>query len=168
MRSIVLFGKSGSSGVCAALHPWIPDQVRKDEVGGRSTGVFSEELDENVGLRAGIRPLAYTARAIPSRRYHGFRVPGGEGVHVGEDELFGAVFAELLLVLPTDYREGVEYVARVVSRQAVQVEVQRVKLGAQVTALLPKRFEPETLEHGVTPNQLMGIAPVSPAVIPYG
>ena len=58
-----------------------------------------QELDESVGLWVGIRGLGNTARAIPSHLHYGFGVSGGQGVHVGEDELFGAVAAELLDVL---------------------------------------------------------------------
>ena len=47
-------------------------------------------------------------------RHYRLHVAGGEGVHVGEDEVAGAVAAELGLVLPADYGEGAEDVAGVV------------------------------------------------------
>ncbi|MYD31613.1 MAG: hypothetical protein F4X01_08495 [Nitrospira sp. SB0661_bin_20] len=40
-------------------------------------------------------------------------IAGGEGVHVGEDEVAGAVAAEGSFVFPTDDGEGVQHVFRV-------------------------------------------------------
>ena len=56
-------------------------------------------------------------------RHYRLRVAGGEGVHVGEDEVAGAVVAELGLVLPADYGEGAEDVAGVVSGWAGSIEM---------------------------------------------
>ena len=69
-------------------------------------------------------------------RHDCLRVAGGEGVHVGEDEVAGAVAAELGLVLAADYGEGAEDVAGVVPVQAVEVEVEGVEAGPEVPALL--------------------------------
>ena len=67
--------------------------------------------------------------------------PGGEGVHVGKDEVAGAVASEPGLVLAPDYWEGVEDVCCVVLVQAVEVEVEGGEAAAQVAALLlvPRR-----------------------------
>ena len=62
-------------------------------------------------------------------------VSGGEGVHVGEDELLGAVAAvELGLVFALDDGEGVDDVGGVGAVEAVEVEVERVEAGAEVAA----------------------------------
>ena len=68
--------------------------------------------------------------------HHCFSVSGGEGVHVGEDEVAGAVVAEGGFVFTADDGEGVQHVLRVFLGQAVEVEVERVKSGAQVAAFL--------------------------------
>ena len=47
-------------------------------------------------------------------RHYCLRIAGGEGVHVGEDEVAGAVAAELGLVMFLDDGEGAEDVAGVV------------------------------------------------------
>ena len=66
----------------------------------------------------------------------GFCVTGGEGVHVGEDEVFGAVAAvEFGLILALDDGEGGEDVAGVVAGEAVEVEVEGVEAGSEVAAL---------------------------------
>ena len=69
---------------------------------------------------AGMTKLGRPARL---HRHHGLHVAGGEGVHVGEDEVAGAVAAELGLVLPADYGEGAEDVAGVVSGWAGSIEM---------------------------------------------
>ena len=69
-------------------------------------------------------------------RHIRFGVPGGEGVHVRQHEVPGAVGAERRLVLPPDDGEGAQDVVRVVVVEAVEVEIQRVEAGAEVAALL--------------------------------
>ena len=56
-------------------------------------------------------------------------VSGGEGVHVGENEVAGAVAAEGGFVFTADYEEGFEHVLRVFLGQAVEVEIERVEAG---------------------------------------
>ena len=63
-------------------------------------------------------------------RYHRLGVSGGEGVHVGEDEVAGAIVAEGGFVFTVDYGESVQHVLRVFLGQAVEVEVERVEAGA--------------------------------------
>ena len=63
-------------------------------------------------------------------RHHGFGVAGGEGVHVGQDEVAGAVAAESGLVLFAHDGEGVQHVAGVLTGEAVEVEVEGVEAGA--------------------------------------
>ena len=53
-----------------------------------------------------------------------------------EDHGFGAVVAEGGLVVAADDGEGVEDVGGIVAGEAVEVEVEGVEAGAQVTALL--------------------------------
>ena len=53
----------------------------------------------------------------------GLHVAGGEGVHVGYDEVPRAVADELGLVLPADYGEGAEDVAGGVSGWAGSIEM---------------------------------------------
>jgi len=67
-------------------------------------------------------------------RYLCLGVSGGEGIHVGEDEVAGAVMVEGGFVFFADDGEGVQHVLRVVFVQAVEVEVERVEAGAQVAA----------------------------------
>ena len=69
-------------------------------------------------------------------RHHRLGIPVGEGVHVRQHEVPGAVGAERRLVLPPDDGEGAQDVVRVVVVEAVEVEIERVKAGAQVAALL--------------------------------
>ena len=106
-------------------------RMTEGDGGGLLTGIFSEIGGKCGAVEMGIRRFraVITPRAISSQLHYGFGVSGGEGVHVGEDKLFGAVAAELLDVLLSDYRERIEYVARIASRQAVQAEVQRVEAG---------------------------------------
>ena len=59
--------------------------------------------------------------------HHRLCIPGSHGIHVGEDQVAGAVCAEPRFVFPTDYGEGVEHVLRVFLGQAVEVEVERVE-----------------------------------------
>ena len=61
-------------------------------------------------------------------------VAGCEGVHVGKDKGFGAVVAELGLVVALDDGEGGEDVGGVVPVEAVEVEVEGVEAGAEVAA----------------------------------
>ena len=56
------------------------------------------------------------------------------GVGEGEDEVIGAVVAELGLVFPADYGEGVKDVARVIPGEAVMVELEGVEPGLQVSS----------------------------------
>ena len=58
-------------------------------------------------------------------RHHGVHVAGGEGVHVGEDEVAGAVAAELGLVLPADYGEGAEDCGEVAGVTSLRVAFKR-------------------------------------------
>ena len=74
--------------------------------------------------------------AGPLDSHVGGGVAGGEGVVVGEDHIFGAVAAEGGLVVAADDGEGVEDVGGVCAGEAVEVEVEGVEAGAQVTALL--------------------------------
>ena len=60
-------------------------------------------------------------------RHVGQGVAGGEGVHVGKDEVAGAVASEPGLVLAPDDGEGVEDVGCVVLVEAVEVEVEGVE-----------------------------------------
>ena len=69
-------------------------------------------------------------------RHDCVRISGGEGVHVGEDEVAGAIGAELLFVLGANDGERAEGVVGVVAGEAVEVEVEGVEPGAQVTAFL--------------------------------
>ena len=69
-------------------------------------------------------------------RHPRLRVPRRQGVHIGQHHVPRAVAAELLLVLAADDGEGVEHVASVVTRQAVEVEVEGVEAGAQVAAVV--------------------------------
>jgi len=69
-------------------------------------------------------------------RHYGLGIAGGEGVHVGEDEVTGAVAAEGGFVFLADDGEGVQYVLRVFPGQAVEVEVERVEAGTQMAAFL--------------------------------
>ena len=62
------------------------------------------------------------------------RIPGGEGAHVGEDEVAGVVAAESGLVFAADDGEGAEDVGGVLAVKAVEVEVEGVEAGAQVAA----------------------------------
>ena len=71
-----------------------------------------------------------------SSRYRRFRIPGRKRVHIGQDEVAGAVFFKLFLVFLLDYGEGAEYVLRVVAGHPVKVEVKGVESSPQVTALL--------------------------------
>ena len=77
---------------------------------------------------------------------HGFGVAGGEGVHVGEDEVLGAVTAKGGLVLALDDGEGAEDVGGVVAVDAVEVEVAGVEAGAEVAAVF---FIPDEGRAGV-------------------
>ena len=63
-------------------------------------------------------------------------ISGGEGIHVGEDELFGSEAAVELgnIVFAADDGEGVEDVGGVGAVEVVEVEVERVKAGAEVAA----------------------------------
>ena len=63
-------------------------------------------------------------------RHYRLGVSGGEGVHVGEDEVAGTVVAEGGFVLLADDGEGVQHVLRVFFGQAVEVEVERFETGA--------------------------------------
>src|SRR3546814_4937327 len=72
---------------------------------------------------------------MASQGQHGFGVAGGEGGHVAEHQVAGAVAAEGTLVGVADDGEGVEYVGGLVAVQAVQVEVQRVEAGDAVAAV---------------------------------
>ena len=65
----------------------------------------------------------------------GFSVASGEGVHVGEDEVLGAVGVGGGLVLALDDGEGAEDVGDVVAGDAVEVEVAGIEAGAEVGAL---------------------------------
>ena len=67
-------------------------------------------------------------------RYLRLGVSSGEGVHVGEDEVAGAVAVEGGFVFLADDGEGVQHVLRVFPGQAVEVEVERVEADAQVAA----------------------------------
>ena len=49
-------------------------------------------------------------------------VAGGGGVHLGEDEAMGAATAELGFILSLDYAEGVEDVAGVGPRRAIETK----------------------------------------------
>ena len=69
-------------------------------------------------------------------RDHGFGISCGEGVHVGEDEVAGAVGAELGLVLAADDGEGAEDIVGVIAGKAVEVEVEGVEAGPQVASPL--------------------------------
>ena len=62
--------------------------------------------------------------------HHRLSVVGGEGVHVSEDEVAGAVAVEGGFVFLADDGEGVQHVSRVVFGQAVEVEVECVEAGA--------------------------------------
>ena len=73
-------------------------------------------------------------------------VAGLEGVHVGADEVVGAVFAEGGLVLALDDGEGAEDVGGVIAVDAGEVEVAGVEAGAEVAALL---FMPDEGRAGV-------------------
>src|SRR3546814_1953010 len=72
---------------------------------------------------------------MASQGQHGFGVAGGEGGHVAQHQVAGAVAAEGTLVGVADDGEGVEYVGGLVAVQAVQVEVQRVEAGDAVAAV---------------------------------
>ena len=83
--------------------------------------------------RLGSRPLSVLSFL---HRHHRLRIAGCQGIHVGEDQVAGAVAAEGVFVFAADYGEGSQHVAGVVAAQAVEVEVERVEPGAQVAALL--------------------------------
>ncbi len=70
------------------------------------------------------------------RRHFSLGVPSLECVHVGQNQVTGAVLAELLFVLSLDYGEGAEHVLHIVAVQAVEVEVEGVEPGPQVPPLL--------------------------------
>ncbi len=63
-------------------------------------------------------------------RHHRLRVSGRQGVHVGEDEVAGAVVVEGGFVFFADDGEGIQHVLRVFPCQAVEVEVERFETGA--------------------------------------
>ncbi len=69
-------------------------------------------------------------------RHFNIRITGGEGIVVGEDHIFGAVVAEGGFVVAADDGEGVEDVGGVCAGEAVEVEVEGVEAGAQMTELL--------------------------------
>ena len=79
-----------------------------------------------------LTPVDYSLNRL--NRYLCLGVASGEGVHVGEDEVAGAVVAEGGFVFFADDGEGVQDVLRVFLGQAVEVEVERVEAGAQVAA----------------------------------
>ena len=83
--------------------------------------------------------------------YDGGGVAGGQGVHVGEDEVAGAVAAACGLILAADDREGVEDVGGVLAGQAVEVEIEGVEAGAQVAALLRVPGERRAAAEKVSP-----------------
>src|SRR3546814_12271317 len=66
---------------------------------------------------------------MASQGQHGFGVAGGEGGHVAQHQVAGAVAAEGTLVGVADDGEGVEYVGGLVAVPAVQVEVKSVEAG---------------------------------------
>ena len=119
----------------------MPTWGRRVDVGG---GIAVGDLSRDVGAwipafagmtkwGRGIDELGggndEVGRPARLHRHHCLRVPGGERVHVGEDQVAGAVPAELGLVLPSDYREGAQDVAGVLPVQAVEVEVEGVQPG---------------------------------------
>ena len=65
------------------------------------------------------------------QRHSGFGVAGCEGVHVGKDTVFGAVAAELGLVVALDDGGSGEDVGGVVAGEAVEVEVVGVEAGGK-------------------------------------
>ena len=77
---------------------------------------------------------------------YGCSVAGLEGVHVGEDEVAGAVAAEGCLVLALDDGEGAEDVGGVLAAYAVEVEVAGVEASAEVAAFF---FIPDEGRAGV-------------------
>ena len=79
-------------------------------------------------------------------RYLRVGVASRKGVHVGEDEVAGAVVAEGGFVFPADDGEGVRHVFRVFPGQAVEVEVERVEAGAQVAAFFFIPDEGQTVQ----------------------
>ena len=69
-------------------------------------------------------------------RHHRLRIPRRKGAHVGQDQVAGAVAAKGGPVFAADDWEGAQHVPGVVSRQAVEVEVECVEAGTQVAAFL--------------------------------
>ena len=106
--------------------------------GGRAPALHFPSLPLWIPASAGVtkwgRGNYEVGRPAQLHRHHRLHVAGGEGVHVGEDQVAGAVPAELGFVLPADYGEGAQHVAGVVAVQAVEVEVEGVQPGPQVPA----------------------------------
>src|SRR3546814_2457758 len=92
---------------------------------------------------------------MASQGQHGFGVAGGEGGHVAQHQVAGAVAADGTLVGVADDGEGVEYVGGLVAVQAVQVEVQRVEAGDAVAAVFGV---PRSEEHTSELKSLMRIS----------
>ena len=80
--------------------------------------------------------MSAVAEARGLHRHDSVGVPGGECAHVGQDQVAGAVLAELFFVLFLDYGERAEHIFGVVAVQAVEVEVEGVQPGPQVPPLL--------------------------------
>ena len=71
------------------------------------------------------RILSIVHHCAPNR-YLRLRIPGGEGVDVGEHTVAGAIVAEGGLVFRLDYGKCIQQVARVFARQAcVQSQIPR-------------------------------------------
>ena len=93
----------------------------------------AEHLFVNRGVKGCLNPWEFVCLEL--QIYVGFGVAGLEGVHVGVDEVAGAVASIRGLVLAADDGEGAQDVAGILSRDAVEVEVEGVQAGAQVAAL---------------------------------
>src|SRR3546814_12040681 len=72
---------------------------------------------------------------MASQGQHGFGVAGGEGGHVAQHQVAGAVAAEGTLLGIADAWEGVEYVGGLVAVHAVSVEFPIFWAGASVAAV---------------------------------
>ena len=72
----------------------------------------------------------------PLHRHPRLRIPRRQRIHIRQRHIAGAVCSEGGFIFAADDGEGVEDVFGVVSRQAVEVEVERVEAGAEVAAFL--------------------------------
>ncbi len=70
------------------------------------------------------------------KRHYRRGISGGEGVHVGQDEVACAVGAELGFVFPLNDGKGAQDILCVIPIDPIEVKVERVEACAQVEALL--------------------------------